>query len=229
MIFLFEIFCLCVCVIFKAQKPKVMVRSFYSCREWVKTLNSSCSKHCAMMQNHYLAFISEIPQSSWPPSSHIIRPPLVRGVEWWFQARLFLEQIQFAFALFLPALALYGWCSTFQEVSGPQCRKGRGCLAGLIRRQPVLRGTWNSWPGLPGRCLARTSSNAWAHRESAAGNGVLPGPMPDLETACWHRVRKNWGRDWEWGARSWTNRSSSWQTPQRALGLRLTLARGSSI
>lgn len=138
------------CVISKAQKPTVMVRSFYNCRKGKNTLRP---KHFAMMQNHYLAFMKEIPQCSWPPFSRVILPPLVRGVEWWFQARLFLEQIQFAFALFLSALAVYGWCSTFQEVSGPQCRKGRGCLAGLIRRQLVLRGTWNSWPGLPG--LAR--------------------------------------------------------------------------
>lgn len=129
-------------------------------------------------------------------SSSVILPPPARGVEWWFGARLFLDQIQFAFALFLSALALYGWCSTFQEVSGPQCRKGRGCLAGLIRRQEpgiadlicqvaAWRRRLAGMPGLTGRV-----------------NGVLPGPMPDLETTCWHRVHKNSGRGWERGPRS---------------------------
>jgi len=54
------------------------------------------------------------------PSSHVVHHPPMRGVELWFQARLFLDQILFAFALFFSALVLYGWCSTFQEVSGPQ-------------------------------------------------------------------------------------------------------------
>lgn len=176
------------------------------------------------MQNHYLAFMKEIPQCSWPPFSRVILPPLVRGVEWWFQARLFLEQIQFAFALFLSALAVYGWCSTFQEVSGPQCRKGRGCLAGLIRRQLVLRGTWNSWPGLPG--LARMPGLIGRVLQSVAYYLARCLTQRRLVgTGC----TETGGGVREWGARSWTNRSSSWQTPQRTLGLRLTLERGLSI
>lgn len=131
------IFFSCVCVLFKARKPTVMVRSSYNCREGKNTLRPKTFCNDA---EPLFGFYERNPTVQLTT----LLPPLVRGVEWWFQARLFLEQIQFAFALFLSALAVYGWCSTFQEVSGPQCRKGRGCLAGLIRRQLVLRGTWNS-------------------------------------------------------------------------------------
>lgn len=158
------------------------------------TLKSSGPKFCNDAEPLF-GFYIRIPQCSWPtffscysPSSDE-RCRVVVSSETVFRP----NPIRFC-TLSLSAGTLW----VVQHISGsvwPAMPQGLRLLGWL--NQKAACSAWNleqlTWTA---RSLfgEHYSSNAWAPTACAAVNGVLPGQMPDLETACWHRVHKNQGR-----------------------------------